>query len=216
MNEEQMEQALREMAAGYHAPPETPREEMWARIEVERRGEATRRRKAAVIHFPVWRVAAAAAAVLVAGVAIGRFSAPGGEHVEMVVGGTPDVELASESQVAYRVVASEHLSNVETFLTVFRAEAGTGRLTEADYLPPARRLLFQTRILQDSPIARDLALKTLLDDVELILAQIAQFSDDRPGDLEFIDQGIEQRGVLLKLRSAIPAGPPQVSAQGAL
>lgn len=216
MNEEQMEQALREMAAAYHAPPETPKDEMWTRIEAARRGEAGRRRTTTVLHFPVWRVAAAAAAVLVAGVAIGRFSAPDGDTVQVVTTGPPAVELAAESQVAFRVAASEHLNDVETFLTVFRAEARLGPVSEADYLRPARHLLFQTRMLQDSPIARDLALKTLLDDVELVLAQIAQYSDDRAGDLEFIDQGIEQRGVMLKLRSAIPAGPPQVSAQGAL
>lgn len=220
MNEEQMEQVIREAASEYHRPPETPRDEMWARIQAERQdGRAAQRLGTWVVHFPIWRVAAAIAAVLVVGVAIGRFTAPAtpaGEGAQLATNGTPSVELASESQVAYRVVASEHLSNVEMFLTGFRAEARSGELNEAEYLRPARNLLFQTRMLQDSPIARDLALKTLLDDVELVLAQIAQYSDDRAGDLEFIDQGIEQRGVMLKLRSAVPAGPPRVSAQGAL
>lgn len=215
-----MEQLIREAAREYHRPPQTPRDAMWARIQAERQdGRSAGRLGTRVIHSPIWRVAAAIAAVLVVGVTIGRSTAPvtpAGQDARLATNDTPAFELASESQVAFRVAASEHLSRVEMFLTFFRAEARSGDLREIDYLRPARNLLFQTRMLQDSPIARDLALKTLLDDLELVLVQIAQFSDDRAGDLEFIDQGMEQRGVLLRLRSAIPAGPRQVSAQGAL
>lgn len=216
-DDERMEQLLREMAGGYHAPPPTPRDAIWARLVDARRARAERtgspRR---VVPIPVWRVAAAIAAVLVVGIAIGRFTAPEGTGSGPVVAASGDaVGLTPESQVAYRVVASEHLANVETFLMLFRTAARTGRLHEGDYVRSARGLLLQTRLLRDSPITADLALSTLLDDVELVLAQIASFTTDDADDLEFINQGIEQRGVLLKLRSAIPAGPARVAAQGA-
>ena len=69
----------------------------------------------------------------------------------------------------------------------------------------------------DSPAARDARLKGLLEDLELVLAQIAQLpaSGDRE-DVQSINQGLDQRSVLLRLRTANPAGPGPVRTQGAL
>src|SRR6266699_5753700 len=65
--------------------------------------------------------------------------------------------------------------------------------------------------------ARDARLKGLLEDLELVLAQIAQLpaSGDRE-DVQSINQGLDQRSVLLRLRTANPAGPGPVRTQGAL
>ena len=69
----------------------------------------------------------------------------------------------------------------------------------------------------DSPAANDPRLKGLLDDLELVLAQIAQLRSSRDReDVQLIQQGLEQRSVLLRLRSAIPAGPGPVRTQGVL
>ena len=69
----------------------------------------------------------------------------------------------------------------------------------------------------DSPAAQDARLKGLLEDLELVLAQIAQLpsSGDREG-VRSINQGLDQRSVLLRLRTANPAGPGPVRTQGAL
>ena len=73
------------------------------------------------------------------------------------------------------------------------------------------------RLMLGSPAARDARLKGLLEDLELVLAQIAQLpaSSDRD-DVQSINQGLEQRSVLLRLRTANPAGPGPVRTQGAL
>src|SRR6266702_5415720 len=77
--------------------------------------------------------------------------------------------------------------------------------------------IWTTRLMLDSPAANDARLKSLLEDLELLLAQIAQLpaSGDRE-DVQLINQGLEQRSVLLRLRTANPAGPGPVRAQGAL
>ncbi len=120
------------------------------------------------------------------------------------------------STVAHQVAAAEHLRRVETFLTVFRAEARAGRVRGDDYVVPARSLLTSTRLLRDTPATDDLTLRALLDDLEIVLAQIAQYTGDRADELAFIDQGIEQRSVLLKLRATSAADARQVASQGAL
>ncbi|HEX9729032.1 MAG TPA: hypothetical protein VGA37_11050 [Gemmatimonadales bacterium] len=213
MDNDQFDHRLRQMAADYNAPPPTPREEIWAGIQARR---LERPRRGRIRRFPVWQVVTGIAAVLAIGIALGRGTVRTSGTVPALATNDPGVELAAVSQVAYRVAASEHLSQVETFLTFFQTETRNGRLSESDYHRPARALLRQTRLLQDSPIAEDLALRTLLDDVELVLMQIGQYSSDRVEDLDFIDHGIEQRSVLLKLRSAVPAGPAHVASQGAL
>ena len=80
----------------------------------------------------------------------------------------------------------------------------------------ARDLLTTTRLLLDSPAADDPRMRALLEDLELVLAQISQLEagrDSRNADL--ITQDMDQRSVLPKLRSAIPAGPVPVRTQGA-
>jgi len=71
----------------------------------------------------------------------------------------------------------------------------------------------------DSPAAQDARLKGLLEDLELVLAQISQLPSGGGGDREdvqSINQGLDQRSVLLRLRTANPAGPGPVRTQGAL
>ena len=114
------------------------------------------------------------------------------------------------------MAAAQYLSRTEALLTGFRSEARTGRI-DLQFAGQARDLLTTTRLMLDSPAAADPRLKSLLEDLELVLAQIAQVpqGSDR-ADLQLINQGLEQRSVLLRLRTANPAGPGPVRAQGAL
>ncbi len=201
MTDDRFDWVLREAAQDYHRPPDTPREEMWQRIEAPRRA-----RRARVLALRPWlRWGLAAAAVLAIGVGLGRVSM---QHQQ--------TSVVAPGNLAYRVAAAQYLSRTEALLTGFRSEARTGRI-DVQFAGQARDLLTTTRLMLDSPAADDPRLRSLLDDLELVLAQIAQVpqGSDR-ADLQLINQGLEQRSVLLRLRTANPAGPGPVRAQGAL
>jgi len=201
MTNDRFEERLREAAQDYHRPPATPREELWRRIAAAR---AARQARVIALRAALrWGVGIAA--VLALGVAIGRWSTRGGDSSS-----SPAVAAGTDlpSTLAYRVAAAQHLTRTEALLTGFRA---------ASRSPSVPRAQFATRLMLDSPAASDARLKGLLEDLELVLAQIAQLpsSGDRE-DVQSINQGLDQRSVLLRLRTANPAGPGPVRTQGVL
>ena len=58
-------------------------------------------------------------------------------------------------------------------------------------------------------------MRDLLQDIELVLVQIAQLGRADEEELTLIDESIEQQGVMLRLQSALGADA-LTSAQGAL
>ncbi len=210
MTEDRFERFVRQAAQDYHRPPETPREELWRRIATVR--EARRRRRV-IITSPWVRWGVGIAAVLALGVGIGRWTArpPGASQPVVVAGAGGD-----QDGLAYQVAAAQYLTRTEALLTGFRSEARSGQ-PDAQFARQARDLLGTTRLMLDSPAAQDARLKGLLEDLELVLAQIAQLpASGGRDDVQAINQGLEQRSVLLRLRTANPAGPGPVRTQGAL
>jgi hypothetical protein len=216
MTDDQLDQRIRGAARGHNAPPDTPREEMWARIAEARLARVSmpnaqasaKAREARVIPLRRWRLAglaAAAAAILAVGVGIGR---------ESMAPQVSSWEAPSTKAAAYRLAAQEHLGQSEAFLTLFRASArrdGDYRLAAAS----ARQLLTTNRLLLDSPAGGDRKTRLLLEDLELVLAEIAQLSPgSRAEDLELIRDGIERGDVMPRLRTAVPAG--SATTQGVL
>ena len=111
---------------------------------------------------------------------------------------------------AYRLAVVEHMARSEVLLTSFLAESranpADGR-TAAQFASLSRDLLKTTRLLLATRSTDDAALTRLLEDLELVLMQISQYtSEGRRGDLDAINQSLDRRNVLPKLRSAIPAG----------
>lgn len=209
MTEDRFEQLLRAAAQDYHRPPDTPREELWLRITAAR--EARRRRRIVDGAWIRWGVGIAA--VLALGVGIGRWTASTEKQSDTAVEGP----AREPHGVAYQLAAAQYLTRTEAFLTDFRARGRSGPLG-TQFTSGARDLLVTTRLMLDSPAAADPRLRALLEELELVLAQITQLRvGARPGpaELDFITKGLEQRGVLTKLRTAIPAGPA-VGAQGVL
>ncbi len=200
MDDDELEPALRDAARAYHQPPEPPREAMWQAIQAERRVE--RARRPAVRRWTPW--AMAAAAILALGVGIGRWSAPDTRAGTV----TPTTTAAAPrvNETAYRLATLEHLGQSETFLTLFRTSLPQGR-QERLASATARRLLSTNRLLLDSPAGQDRKTRVLLEDLELVLAEIAQLSPEATaGDRALIREGMERGGVLSRLRTVVPAG----------
>jgi len=202
-DETKFEEWLQDAAKTYHSPRPTPREEMWARIQSAR----VRRIR------PWLRWTLAAAAVLLIGIGIGRWTARQSGTGRQ---GTPIASADTAGNgVVYQVAATQYLSRTESFLTGFRADLRAGR-SDARFTGQARDLLTTTRLLLDSPAADDPRMRALLEDLELVLVQISQLPTARARhDTDLITQDMDQRSVLPKLRSAIPAGPVPVRTQGA-
>ncbi len=219
MTEEQFSKFLKTESQDYNRPPPVPRDEMWARIDARRRRSRDSKTGFRIVpRRRSWVVGVGIAAALVLGVAIGMrvntmFLSPDA----VPVAATPENGVdATVPGGVVQLVALEHLGRTAGFLTMFRADARAGR-QETDVAEAARDMLATTRLLQGSSAALDPRVKGLLDDLELILVQIAQLRDN--GDSEeraFITQGIEQRDILLKLRSATSDRPALPSIQGVL
>lgn len=210
MSDDRFDQQMEEAVRDYHRPPETPREEMWAALQAERR-----RRRATprvVVLRPAWRWGIGMAAVLALGIAIGRLIRP-------TPSATPAAAAARRSgdDVAYQVAAAQYLSHTEALLTGFRADTRGGERPDTQFLAQARDLLGSTRLLLDSPAGRNPQLRPLLEDLEVVLAQIAVLAaSPDTADVELINQGIDQRSVLTRLQTAIPAGSVPAHIQGAI
>ena len=118
--------------------------------------------------------------------------------------------------VAFRVAAVEHLGQAESFLTLFRASV-RGGARDGLAAPAARQLLATNRLMLDSPASADPKLRLLLEDLELVLAGIAQISPGRGSeDLDIITNDLDRSAVLLRLRAAVPAGGGAPARPGAL
>jgi len=191
-------------AREHHRPPDVPRAEMWDVIAAERE-----RRTAARRNLRRLRWGLALAATLVLGIGIGRMG--------WLAGARPAAAMAPAPGTAYRVVAAQYLVRTEALLTDFHAASRGGRL-DPQFVGAARDLLTTTRLMLDSPAADDPHLATLLQDLELVLAQIAQLPDEpaRQDEMNLINQDLTQRSVLSRLRAATPAPGAPARIQGAL
>lgn len=218
------EEVLASMRDAYQSPPEAPREEIWSVVEaalpvapgesadVVALGEARQSRKT---RMPVWRrqwtaLATAAAALLVLGIGLGRMSAgPDEEAVEMAV-----TVPAPTAEGSFRAVALDYLSRAESLLTMVSSDARAGRV-DAEVRQWGRTLLLQTRLLLGSPAAQDQVIRALLEDLEIILIQVArlspgQFDGGVQGDeLDLINEGLADNDMMLRIRSVLPTGSVQ-------
>jgi hypothetical protein len=114
---------------------------------------------------------------------------------------------AANHTSAYQITTTQHLSDAEALLTSFRSRPIADRQMDAQLGAWARRLLTNTRLLLDSPVANDPQRRPLLEDLELVLVQIVQLSPgSTPEDREMIEKSLQQDRVMTRLRTAIPAG----------
>jgi hypothetical protein len=192
-------------------PPPPPRGAMWARIQAQRSAQqdSATQQDAQVIALPVnprgrmilqW--GAALAAMLVIGIGLGRFS------LQQATTSTPHATTAAapaspadDAAGPYRLAATQHLQRTEMLLTSLSIDAPPNDAQEVSAW--ARDLLTNTRLLLASPVAEDAATRRLLEDLELVLAQIAAIPAAKvTEEVELIQDGLNQSDVLLRLRVA--------------
>jgi hypothetical protein len=88
-------------------------------------------------------------------------------------------------------------------LIALPGEARAGRADQR-FIARASELLTTTRLLLDSPAAADPKVRALLEDLELVLAQVAHLETEQGRvELELIAQALEQRDLLPRLHSAV-------------
>lgn len=137
-------------------------------------------------------------------------ASPRGGRQSMDAASTGGDEPAMDaSALAYRAVVLQHLAGTEAMLTSFRdATRSASAHVDPQLASWARDQLATTRMLQASARSDDPTMKRLLDDLELVLMQIAQYTAGdrhRAEDARLIEQAIERKSVITRLRT-IPAG----------
>lgn len=223
-DEDRLDHMVRSLAADYNKPPgEVPREGMWEAIQAARaRSDASR---AEAVVLPLRRrqwvpFAAGLAATLLIGIGIGRWMSDRGRapatdvvtdpRAAAVAVTAPDdaARRASEapSVTPYQVATVQHFSRVEALLTSFRTQSDESD-QDAQVSAWARELLTTTRLLLDSPAGEDPNRRRLLEDLELVLAQIVHLAPGKAGnERSLIDRSLNEGDMMTRLRSAIPAG----------
>ena len=166
----------------------------------------TRRGGRSVANY-VW--SAGIAAALVFGIGIGRWTAEGtrptAEDARRPEATTAATARSSTAPVAPAAVV-DHLANTVVFLASFREDARTGRVQD-DVRERGRDLLTTTQILMDSPASQDPRMRALLEDLELVLAQIAQLNARRGvEEARIATEAMKQRDILPRLRTVVPQG----------
>jgi hypothetical protein len=112
-----------------------------------------------------------------------------------------------QPSLAYRLVVLQHLAGSEAMITSFRSTARGGQV-DAQMAAWAKELLSTTRLLEGSDAGKDPVMKRLLEDLDLVISQIVQYTTRGVTDtdeLDLIEQSINKRGVINKLRSTMPA-----------
>ena len=163
-------------------------------------GSARRRCSAA----PSWGVVVAGiAAALIMGVGVGRMSR-GIAPVIADNGREGQYDYWTANAEPYREATTEYLGQTVALLTALPAAARDGQ-PDARFVTQASDLLTTTRLLLDSPAAAsDPRLKNLLEDLELVLAQLSRLPSEHGGpELNLITEALEQRDVVPRVRAAV-------------
>ena len=209
MDDQRFEELIKAAAPSFREPPPPPVDAMWARIEHEHFGSVSRRNPWQRWYGPIVGMAATLAIGFGLGRATGSDAEPAASVAEQAV---PAVAGESSDNITgpYRAVTSRYLGQAVALLVALPNSADYAHDTRL--IERASDLLSTTRLLLDSPAAEDPELKVLLDDLELVLAQVVRLSSRRPEqELEMITDALEERDVLPRLQNAVTSFPLSMS-----
>ena len=200
MDDKRLDEILSDAVRSYRPPPDAPLDAIWSRVEAEAFAAPQVRRA------PGWRVfAGAIAATLVFGVAIGRMTAAtqNAGPLATVAARQGAARLASNTaNDPYQRTTQEFLGRAALLLASLPTNGRAG-LSDERLNEQAKQLLGTTRLLLDSPVGHEQRMKDLLEDLELVLAQVARLQTQHRGEaLSLINEALEARDVVPRIRSA--------------
>ncbi|HEX3866446.1 MAG TPA: hypothetical protein VHV78_06815 [Gemmatimonadaceae bacterium] len=212
--DERFDELMRDAARTYRRPPEAPLDDMWASVEAQLPAthpvlETPVRSGRGAFRSPNWY---AVAATLIIGIGIGRatlaFSHAPARTPVVAVAAAPVPRTAPVRSDAisgpYELETSRYLGQAAALLIALPSETRGGKVADEQFLSRAGQLLTTTRMLIDSPAATDPTMRTLFEDLELVLAQVVRLQENHDRtELDLINRALEQRDVIPRLRTAV-------------
>jgi hypothetical protein len=201
MTDDRFDELMRDAAQTYRKPPEPDFEAMWNVVASESFGVTQPTRRS----FRLPRGIGIAATLLL-GIGIGRATVTfkSTPKSAQTVASTP-VAAHTDSlpeSAPYSTETSQYLGQTAALLIALPSEVKAGRANE-QFLSRAGELLTRTRLLLDSPAANDPTMRNLLEDLELVLAQVVHLENNQNRtELDLINRALEQRDVIPRLRTA--------------
>jgi hypothetical protein len=194
MNDEQLDHLLERAGASYRPPPAPDLDAIWRGVEARR--HPIRHRSIG----RAWTLTGLAAAVVLS-FTLGRVTSRAPQATLAV-----DTPSAPSAELPVSEVTTELLGQTVVLLTTLPAE-NEGRVPDSRFTQQAGALLTTTRVLLDSrAAASNPQLRNLLEDLELILAQIARLQNGNAKiDLELITEALQQQDLVPRIRT-IAAG----------
>jgi hypothetical protein len=199
---------IRQGAKEYRASVTPPADAIWAAIEADVTkaiAPKAKSRSFASLRTTAW-IGLGIAATLLVGVGVGRWTA---RNTVAPVNATATARTTTADSVSSnshaRAVTLDHLADAEVFLTAVRAELKSGQ-ADAERAERSRDLLVRTRVLLGSSRNRTPEVERLLEDLELLLAEIAALPQSHSSlDKTLLDESMRNGNIIPRIRATLPA-----------
>lgn len=187
LNDEQLDGLLDRARPAFRVSPPPDLDRLWQGI-AERRHPSPRRRT------PVWWPWAGMAAALLLAFTLGRLSTQAPQ--------TRDSLPTLRASAPVSDVATDLLGQTAVLLSALPEGQPANAADGGRFARQAGDLLLTTRLLLDSPDAQQRpALRTLLEDLELVLAQLARLNNgETRAELEIITEAMQQQDLVPRIR----------------
>jgi hypothetical protein len=212
MTDDRFDELMRDAAQTYHRPPDVPLDEMWDIVERTAWNAASATAAARTSRWSLRSPGWAIAATLIVGIGLGRASMIFNRtsptlptaQAPSPVNTVASVRTDSSTAEPYEAETSKYLGQTAALLIALPSEVRGGRADD-QFVARAGELLTRTRLLLDSPAAADPSMRSLLDDLELVLAQVVRLQNNHTSrtELDLINRALEQRDVIPRLRTAV-------------
>lgn len=205
MDEQRLDKLLVDAATTYRVPPPAPLEEIWTRVAAEAFADVPVRpiQSANGWGWQHWiGFSGAIAAALIMGVFIGRSTVPEAAAPQNTAALAP-AAVPARSTDPYQRATDELLGRSAALLVSLPQDGARG---DVDLLlaDQGAQLLATTRLLLDSPVGAEARMRALLEDLELVLVQVARIrAMHHQDDLLMIHDALDQHDIVPRIRSAV-------------